>query len=72
MIPLRWYEKIFRYIDLPGGVVLSLFSLETLAVIAYCYYTGTALSPIHRDIYLGVIGCFAANRTARVFKGEPK
>lgn len=69
---MKLYLKILSLFDLPGGTVLGLFSLEILAVIAYCAITGKPLSPIHRDIYLGVIGCFAANKTAKVIKGEPK
>lgn len=69
---MKLYQKILTYFDLPGGTVVGLFSLEILAILAYCAITGKPLSPIHRDIYLGVIGCFAANKTAKVIKGEPK
>lgn len=69
---MNLYQKFLSIFDLPGGTVVGLFSLEILAVIAYCAITGKTLSPIHRDIYLGVIGCFAANKTAKVLKGEPK
>jgi hypothetical protein len=64
------FKKICSLIDLPGGTVLGLFSLEMLAVIGYCAVTGKTLSPVHRDIYLGVITAFAVNRTAVVIKGE--
>lgn len=67
-----YYDKFLTYFDLPGGTVVGLFSLEILAVIAYCAITGKTLSPIHRDIYLGVISAFALNKTAKVFKGQPK
>lgn len=66
---MKLYLKILSYFDLPGGTVLGLFSLEILAVIAYSTATGTALSPIHRDIYLGVVAAFAANKTAKVITG---
>jgi hypothetical protein len=69
---MKLYQKILVAFDLPGGTVLGLFSLETLAILAYCAVTGKPFSPIHRDIYLGVIGCFAANKTAKVIKGESK
>lgn len=65
-------QKFLAVFDLPGGTVVGLFSLEILAILAYCAITGKPISPIHRDIYLGVIGCFAANKTAKVFRGESK
>lgn len=66
---MNLFKKICFYLDLPGGTVIGLFSLEMLIVIAYCYHTGTNLSSIHRDIYLGVISAFALNKTAKVFGG---
>lgn len=65
---MKLYKTICRLLDLPGGTVLGLFSLEILGVIAYCAITGKTLSPIHRDIYLGVVAAFAANKTAKVIR----
>lgn len=66
---MKLYQRFLAVFDLPGGTVVGLFSLEILAVIAYCATSGTPLSPIHRDIYLGVIAAFAANKTAKIIKG---
>jgi hypothetical protein len=69
---MKLYQKFLAVFDLPGGTVVGLFSIEMIVLIAYCAITGKPLSPIHRDIYLGVVGYFAVHKTAKVIKGEPK
>lgn len=69
---MNLYQRFLAIFDLPGGTVVGLFSIEMIALIAYCAITGKTISPIHRDIYLGVVSAFALNKTAKVFKGEPK
>lgn len=64
------FNRFLSYFDIPGGVVLGLFSLEMLALIAYCAITGKTVSPIHRDIYLGVVSAFALNKTVKVYRGQ--
>jgi hypothetical protein len=71
----KWL-RILNYLDIPGGVVLGLFSLEMLAIIAYYACEGKSLPPTVRDVYLGVIGAFAASNIAKYYgqrstKNEP-
>lgn len=64
--------KIQWYLDIQGGAILGLFSLEMLAIIAYYACKGTNLPPTVRDVYLGVVSAFALHKTASVFKKDDK
>jgi hypothetical protein len=60
--------KIQDFLDIRGGAILGLFSLEMLAIIAYYACKGTNLPPTVRDVYIAVVSAFAAHKTASVFK----
>lgn len=62
----KWI-KILNYLDIPGGVVLGLFSLEMLAIIAYYACEGKSLPTTVRDVYIAVIGAFAASNIAKYY-----
>lgn len=63
---LKFYsERVFDLLNLKGGVILGLFSLEMLAMIPYHAVTHTPFPEPVRDIYLGVIAAFAATNVAK-------
>lgn len=62
------FDAFLKYFDVPGGVILGLFSLEMLAIIAYYACEHKELPATVRDIYLGVVSAFAVHKTASVFK----
>ena len=66
---LEKWRRILKFLDIKGGVIIGLFSLEMLALIAYCIVNKQDIPAVMRDIYLGVLTCFAVNQTARVIKG---
>lgn len=66
---LKLLERLF---DIKGGVIVGLFSIEMLAIIAFYAVKGHELPTTVRDVYLGVLSCFAVHETAKVIKGEPK
>lgn len=51
--------------DIPGGVVIGLFSLEILAMIPWCLLNHTPFPATVRDVYLGVIAAFATTNVAK-------
>lgn len=67
---LEKWRRVLKFIDIKGGVIIGLFSLEMLAIIAYYATNHQNLPSTVRDVYLGVLTCFAVNQTARVIKGE--
>lgn len=67
---LEKWRRVLKFIDIKGGVIIGLFSLEMLAIIAYYATNNQNLPSTVRDVYLGVLTCFAVNQTARVLKGE--
>lgn len=62
----KWIQ-VLNYFDIPGGVVLGLFSLEMLAIIAYYACEGKALPGTVRDVYGIVVGAFAATNVAKYY-----
>lgn len=67
---MKLYNRICDILNLPGGTVLGLFSLEMLAIIAYYAVQGKDLPVTVRDVYLGVVAAFAVNATAKVVAGD--
>ena len=62
----KWIQ-VLNYFDIPGGVVLGLFSLEMLAIIAYYACEGKELPGAVRDVYGIVVGAFAATNVAKYY-----
>jgi len=72
----RWV-RFLEYFNIPGGAVMGLFSLEMLAIIAYYACEGRNLPSTVRDVYVTVVGAFAASNIAKYYgtrgaKDEPK
>jgi hypothetical protein len=71
----KWLQ-IQKFLDIRGGAILGLFSLEMLAIIAFYACKGTNLPTTVRDIYIAVLSAFAVHATAKIVKGtkedEPK
>jgi hypothetical protein len=72
----RWLQ-FQDYLDLKGGAIMGLFSLEMLAIIAYYACEGKNLPSTVRDVYVTVVGAFAASNIAKYYgqrgtKDEPK
>ena len=62
----KWIGAL-EYLNVPGGTIMGLFSLEMLAIIAYYACKGAELPATVRDVYLGVIGAFAASNIAKYY-----
>jgi hypothetical protein len=62
----KWVS-VLEYLNIPGGVVLGLFSLEMLAIISYYAVKGINLPSTVRDVYLGVVTAFAASNIAKYY-----
>jgi hypothetical protein len=62
----KWISAL-EYLDIPGGVVLGLLSLEMIAIIAYYACTGKELPGTVRDVYGIVVGAFAATNVAKYY-----
>ena len=60
-------KRFLSLFDIPGGVVIGLFSLEILAMIPWCLLSGVPFPATVRDIYLGVIAAFASTNVAKHF-----
>lgn len=58
-----------KFLDIKGGAIIGLFTLEMLAIIAYDTIKSRDLPSNVRDVYLGVLTCFAVHATAKVVKG---
>lgn len=66
------YQKwlvLQKFLDVRGGAILGLFSLEMLAIIAFHACKGTNLPTTVRDVYIAVLSAFAIHATAKVAKG---
>lgn len=66
------YQKwliLQKFLDVRGGAILGLFSLEMLAIIAYYACKGTNLPTTVRDVYVAVLSAFAGHSIAKVIKG---
>lgn len=59
------YQRLLSLLDIPGGVILGLFSLEMLALIAFCIVTNRPFPDAVRDVYLGVVAGFSATNVAK-------
>lgn len=65
---IKFYlARILSFFDIPGGVVIGLFSLEMLALIPWAILSGVPFPATVRDIYLGVIAAFASTNVAKHF-----
>lgn len=68
--------KLQKFLDIRGGAILGLFSIEMLAIIAFYACKGHNLPSTVRDVYVAVLGAFSVHATAKVIKGvkedEPK
>lgn len=60
-----WVKRILSLFDIPGGVVIGLFSLMMLAIIPWCILNHVDLPATVRDVYLGVITAFAGTNVAK-------
>lgn len=60
-----WLKRILSLADIPGGIVIGLFSLEILAMIPWCLLNNTPFPATVRDVYLGVIAAFASTNVAK-------
>lgn len=60
-------ERFLGLFDIRGGVILGLFSLEMLALIAYCIVTNHPFPETVRDVYLGVVAGFSATNVAKQY-----
>lgn len=71
----KWL-RLQKFLDVRGGAILGLFSLEMLAIIAFYACKGHDLPSTVRDVYLGVLSAFSVHATAKIIKGvkedEPK
>jgi hypothetical protein len=71
----KWL-RLQKFLDIRGGAILGLFSLEMLAIIAYYACKGQNLPTTVRDVYVAVLSAFAVHATAKIMKGgkedEPK
>lgn len=71
----KWL-RIQKFLDVRGGAILGLFSLEMLAIIAFYAVKGHELPSTVRDVYIAVLSSFAVHATAKIIKGvkedEPK
>lgn len=67
----KWISFL-EYLNIPGGVVMGLFSLEMLAIIAYYACKGTNLPSTVRDVYVTVVGAFAASNIAKYYGQKGK
>ena len=66
------YKKwlvIQKFLDIRGGAIMGLFSLEMLAIIAFYAVKGQNLPTTVRDVYIAVLSTFALHATAKVVKG---
>lgn len=64
----KWLQ-IQKFLDISGGAIIGIFSLEMLAIIAYSMVSLHPIPTVVRDIYLSVLGAFAVHATAKVIKG---
>lgn len=64
----KWLQ-IQKFLDVRGGAILGLFSLEMLAIIAFYACKGTNLPTTVRDIYIAVLSAFSVHATAKIIKG---
>jgi hypothetical protein len=64
----KWLQ-LQKFLDIRGGAILGLFSLEMLAIIAFYACKGTNLPTTVRDVYVSVLGAFATHAVAKVIKG---
>jgi hypothetical protein len=62
----RWINAL-EYLNIPGGVVMGLLSLEMIAIIAYYACEGKELPGTVRDVYGIVVGAFAATNVAKYY-----
>lgn len=62
----RWIQFL-EYFNVPGGTIMGLFSLEMLAIIAYYACEGKNLPSTVRDVYVTVVGAFAASNIAKYY-----
>lgn len=60
-----WLKRVLSLFDIPGGVVVGLFSLMMLATIPWCLLNGVPFPATVRDVYLGVIAAFASTNVAK-------
>ena len=67
---LKMWKEIQKYLDIKGGAIIGLFSLEMLAIIAFYAVKGHELPTTVRDVYLGVLTCFTTHGVAQVIKGD--
>lgn len=65
----KWL-RIQKFLDVRGGAILGLFSLEMLAVIAFYACKGHNLPSTVRDVYIAVLSAFSVHATAKVIKGD--
>ena len=64
----KWL-RIQKFLDVRGGAILGLFSLEMLAIIAFYACKGKELPSTVRDVYIAVLSAFAGHAIAKVIKG---
>lgn len=62
---IRRFHEGMELFNLRGGVVLGLFTLEILAIIPYYAVTHANVPTTIQNIYLGVVGAFAASVIAK-------
>ena len=62
-------KKILNFFDLKGGVIMGIYSLSMIALSFYSVVNGKPIDSSIPAMYLGAIGAFAVNKTAKVIKG---
>lgn len=62
------YKRLLSCFDIPGGVILGLFSLAVISLSCYAIITAKPFPDSIRDIYLGVVTAFAATNIAKHYK----
>ena len=63
------WVSLQRFLNIKGGTIIGLFSMEMLAIIAFYACKGHDLPATVRDVYLGVVTAFTVHTTAKVVKG---
>lgn len=66
-----WHE-IQDFFSLKGKFILTLFTLEIMALLVYSVYTGKLLPPGLTTVYSVAVGAYAGKKIATVIKGKLK